>query len=186
MIPAESAARRPGIRMAMAITAVVVVAADQISKSLILSSHVITAGNGLIGVRLVRNTGASGGIASGHPVFVTIAALLIGAGALVFASSVRSRVAAICLAAVFGGAIGNLSDRLFRAPGFGRGAVVDWIHVAGRGGSFNVADTAIQFGVIAAVIAMFLADRARKASEQKAGLREAAQSQQREGRPAEQ
>ena len=171
MLPADSAARGPAVRVAMVVIAVVVVTADQVSKSLILATHAGTGtpGTGWISIRLVRNTGASGGIASGYPVLVTLAALAIAAAAVIFALHVRSRVAAICLAAVCGGALGNLSDRIFRSPGFGRGAVVDWIHVAGRGGSFNVADTAIQFGVIIAVIAMYVADRARKTSERRAG-----------------
>ena len=160
--PADSAARRPGVRRAMAITAAAVLIADQVSKSLILATHATAAGNGLIAFRLVRNTGASGGIFSGYPVLVTLTAILIAGFAATLAVRARDRGVAVCLAAVFGGALGNLSDRVFRAPGFGRGAVVDWIHVAGRGGSFNVADTAIQLGVIAAVVAMFIAERDRK------------------------
>ena len=70
-----------------------------------------------------------------------------------------------CLAAVLGGALGNLSDRLFRAPGFGRGGVVDWIHFAGRGGSLDVADLAIQFGVLGAIIAILAGERVRRARE---------------------
>jgi signal peptidase II len=116
---------------------------------------------GLVSVRLVRNTGASGGIAAGYPVLVTLAAVAIVAVAGTLAMRTRSRAVALCLAAVLGGALGNLSDRLFRAPGLGRGAVVDWIHVAGRGGSFNISDLAIQLGAVAAVVAMFAADRAR-------------------------
>ena len=49
---------------------------------------------------------------------------------------------AIALGALLGGSLGNLCDRLFRAPGFGRGYVVDFIafpHFA----VFNVADMAI-------------------------------------------
>ena len=141
-------------------TAAVVLAADQITKSLVLRLHPVT-GSGLVSVRLVRNTGASGGIAAGYPVLVTLAAVAIVAGAGTLAVRTRSRAVAICLAAVLGGALGNLSDRLFRAPGLGRGAVVDWIHVAGRGGSFNISDLAIQLGAVAAVVAMFVADRAR-------------------------
>jgi len=141
-------------------TAAVVLAADQITKSLVLRLHPVT-GSGLVSVRLVRNTGASGGIAAGYPVLVTLAAVAIVAVAGTLAVRTRSRAVAVCLAAVLGGALGNLSDRLFRPPGLGRGAVVDWIHVAGRGGSFNISDVAIQLGAVAAVVAMFVADRAR-------------------------
>ncbi len=113
----------------------------------------------------MRNTGASGGLASGYPVLVTLAALAVTAMAAVFVLRARGPVAAVCLAAVLGGAAGNLSDRLFRGPGLGRGGVVDWIHLASRGGSMDVADVAIQFGVIGAVIALMVGDRARRARE---------------------
>lgn len=160
VVPAGSAARGRAVRWAMLGAAAVVLAADQITKSLVLRLHPVT-GSGLVSVRLVRNTGASGGIAAGYPVLVTLAAVAIVAVAGTLAIRTRSRAVAICLAVVLGGALGNLSDRLFRSPGLGRGAVVDWIHVAGRGGSFNISDLAIQLGAIAAVVAMFAADRAR-------------------------
>ena len=92
---------------------------------------------------------------------VQLAAVLIVGAAGTLALRVRGRGIAICLAAVLGGALGNLSDRLFRSPGFGRGAVVDWIHFGGSG-SFNVADMAIQFGALAAVVAMIASERAGK------------------------
>ena len=160
VVPAGSAARGRAVRWAMLGTAAVVLAADQITKSLVLRLHPVT-GSGLVSIQLVRNTGASGGIAAGYPVLVTLAAVAIVAVAGTLAVRTRSRAVAICLAVVLGGALGNLSDRLFRAPGLGRGAVVDWIHVAGRGGSFNISDVAIQLGAVAAVVAMFAADRAR-------------------------
>jgi signal peptidase II len=160
VVPAGSAVRGRAVRWVMLGTVAVVLAADQISKSLVLRLHP-AAGAGLVSVRLVRNTGASGGIAAGYPVLVTLAALAIAAVAGSLAVRTRSRAVAICLAAVLGGALGNLSDRLFRSPGLGRGAVVDWIHIAGRGGSFNLSDLAIQLGAIAAVVALFAADRAR-------------------------
>lgn len=154
----------------MALLAAGVLAADQLSKALVLASQVGAAGggagDGAVMVRLVRNTGASGGLASAHPVLVTLAGLVIAACAVIFALRVRGRAAALCLAAACGGALGNLSDRLLRAPGLGHGAVVDWIHIAGGGGSFNVADMAIQFGAVGAVIAVFVSDRAARASQQ--------------------
>jgi signal peptidase II len=95
-------------------------------------------------------------------VLVTLAALAITALAAALALRARGRVAALSLAAVLGGAAGNLADRIFRAPGFGRGGVVDWIHFGSGGGSLDFADIAIQLGVICAIIAMLAGERARK------------------------
>ena len=66
---------------------------------------------------------------------------------------------------MLGGAAGNLADRIFRAPGLGRGGVVDWIHFAGGGGSLDLADLAIQFGVLGAIIAVLADGRGRKVRE---------------------
>jgi signal peptidase II len=141
-----------------------VLAADQVSKSLVLAANP-PFGSGWVSVRLVRNTGASGGIASGYPVLVTLAALAITAIAAACALRARGRATALSLAAVLGGAAGNLSDRLFRAPGLGRGGVVDWIHIGGSGGSMDVADIAIQLGVLGAIVSLLLGDRVRRARD---------------------
>ncbi len=147
----------------MGAIAAAVLAADQVSKSLVLAAHPAgAAGSGWISVRLVRNTGASGGLAAGYPVLVTLAALGVTALAAGFALRARGRAAALCLAAVLGGAAGNLADRVFRAPGFGRGGVVDWIHFGTGGGSLDIADLAIQFGVLGAVIAILAGGRVRR------------------------
>jgi signal peptidase II len=107
---------------------------------------------------------------SGSPLLVTLAALAVAALAAVFALRATSRTAAICLAAVFGGALGNLADRLLRAPGIGTGGVVDWIHlnIAGHGVSLNIADLAIQLCVPAAIAATLIATRHTAKSHQPA------------------
>jgi signal peptidase II len=165
IVPEGAAVRASArVRWAMAAIALAVLAADQVSKSLVLAAHPAGAiGPGWVSVRLIRNTGASGGIASGYPVLVTLAALAITGLAIGFALRVRSKAAALCFAAVIGGAAGNLADRIFRAPGFGRGGVVDWIHFGGGGGSMDIADIAIQLGVLGAIIAIVVTDRARRA-----------------------
>jgi signal peptidase II len=66
---------------------------------------------------------------------------------------------AVALGLVLGGAIGNLLDRLFRAPGVLRGGVVDWISVFAPDGRvypiFNLADSAIVCGgILGAVLAL--------------------------------
>ena len=65
--------------------------------------------------------------------------------------STPSRLTALFLAAVLGGALGNLADRIFRSPGLGRGAVIDWIHVAWYPATFNIADVAIRLGAVGVV-----------------------------------
>jgi signal peptidase II len=148
----------------LAITAVVV-AVDQVTKTLVLTMRP-TAGTGWITVRLLRNTGANGGIGAGYPLLVTLVAATIACVAGVLALRVRGRGIALCLAAVLGGALGNLADRLFRSPGFGRGGVVDWIHISVTSGSFNVADLAIQIGVLGTVIGLIAGERPHKAGQQ--------------------
>lgn len=94
---------------------------------------------------------------------VVLASVVIIAVVAVLLARTRSRVAVLCLAAVLGGALGNLADRLFRSPGLGRGAVVDWIHVGWYPATFNLADLAIRVGALGAVVAL-LGIRARGAS----------------------
>ncbi len=165
ILPEGSAASSRRVSLAMLVTTAVVLTADQVTKALILTARP-AAGTGWITVRLVRNLGANGGIGAGYPLLVTLVAAAIAGVAGVIALRVRGRGLALCLAAVVGGALGNLSDRLFRAPGFGRGGVVDWIHLSVIGGSFNVADLAIQIGVLGTVIGLLAGERPRKAAQQ--------------------
>lgn len=141
-------------RLAAAGIAALVLAADQASKSLVAVADPPGTGSGPFSVRLVRNAGASFGIGSGHPLVITLTALAILAIAVTLLVRASSRVVALSLAAVAGGAVGNLADRLFRAPGLGRGAVVDWIHVAFYPPTFNLADLAIRLGALIALIAV--------------------------------
>jgi signal peptidase II len=164
ILPEGSAAASRRVRLAMLAITAVVLAADQVSKTLILTLRP-AAGTGWVTVRLVRNLGANGGIGAGYPLLVTLVAAAIACVAGVLALRVRNRGIALSLAAVVGGALGNLSDRLFRSPGFGRGGVVDWIHLSAINGSFNLSDLAIQVGVLGTVIGLLAAERPRKASQ---------------------
>ena len=143
-----------GTRWAVLGIAALVLVADQASKSLAVKD---APGGGWAGgwvsVRLVRNTGASFGIGAGHPLLITLVAAAVLAVTAAVLSRARSRATALFLAAVLGGAAGNLADRLIRSPGLGRGAVVDWIHVAGYPAMFNIADVAIRLGAAGALLA---------------------------------
>jgi signal peptidase II len=155
-------ARTRAMRLALAGTAAAVLAADQISKCLVMAHA--TAGSyssAPLSIGLAANHGATLGVASGSPLLITIAALAVAALAATFALKAASRTAALLLAAVFGGALGNLADRLLRAPGIGTGGVVDWIHlnIAGHGVSLNIADIAIQLLVPAAIAVTLITAR---------------------------
>jgi signal peptidase II len=49
------------------------------------------------------------------------------------------------------GATGNLCDRLLRAPGIGRGAVVDFVDLQ-HFAIFNIADSCLTCGAVLAVL----------------------------------
>jgi signal peptidase II len=61
---------------------------------------------------------------------------------------------ALSLGLLLGGALGNLTDRVFRSPGPGRGAVVDWIDFR-IWPVFNLADSGIVVGGLLAVLLSF-------------------------------
>jgi signal peptidase II len=58
------------------------------------------------------------------------------------------------LGLIFAGAGGNLTDRLFRSPGFGRGAVLDFIRI-GHSGIFNLADQCVTAGAVVIIVQTF-------------------------------
>jgi signal peptidase II len=68
--------------------------------------------------------------------------------------SLTSRGWAVALGLLLGGALGNLSDRVFRSPGPFRGHVVDWLELP-HWPVFNIADSAIVAGGILAVLLAF-------------------------------
>jgi signal peptidase II len=148
---------RPGRRYVTLLVgvAVFVLGADLISKALVvadLSGHApIRLLGGLLTVRLLRNSGAAFSIGTS----MTFVFTAIAAGVIVFivrtARKLRSLPWAITLGLLLGGATGNLSDRLFRAPGPMRGSVVDWIELP-HWPVFNLADSAIVCGGVLAVL----------------------------------
>jgi signal peptidase II len=110
---------------------------------------------GLLTLRLVRNPGAAFGMAQGLTVVLTLIAVGVAVAILRMASRLQSAWWAVALGLVLGGALGNLVDRVFRAPAPGRGHVVDFLELP-RWPVFNLADSAI---VCAAVLMVLLSVR---------------------------
>ena len=137
--------------------AALVLVADQLTKVWAQSALVVgEAPKPLIGeliqLRLIYNPGAALSIASGMTWVLTLLSVGVVVFIVLMARKIASTAWAVALGLVLGGAIGNLLDRLFRAPGFPNGHVVDFIDYGPFIG--NVADIAI---VVAAVLIAVLA-----------------------------
>jgi signal peptidase II len=92
---------------------------------------------------IVKNSGAAFSLASGSTWIFSIAAAAVTVFILVFARRIRAFSWAVLFGMLLGGTVGNLTDRLFREPGFGLGHVVDFIQVYGFPAIFNIADSFI-------------------------------------------
>jgi len=145
--------RRVGV---LAAVAAFVLGADAVSKAIVVSHlrddqpvHLI--GNVLM-LWLTRNPGAAFSVGTSETAVFTVIAF----GVIVYIARTARRLYslgwAIALGLLLGGAMGNLGDRIFRAPGLFRGDVVDWIAVTRFYPIFNLADSAIVCGGILTVI----------------------------------
>lgn len=143
------------LRWVTGIAAVVIVGLDQWSKwwaetALDLYAYHPVIGD-LLGWQLVYNPGAAFGLASGYTWVLTILAAAAVIGLVVFAIMNLRWSWAVGIAALLGGAISHLGDRLFRDPGFGEGHIVDFINYAGFFVG-NVADIFLVLGAIYLVL----------------------------------
>lgn len=140
-------------------TAVGVLALDLLTKQLALSHidprHPVRLLGGAVYLTLTRNSGAAFSIGVGHTAIFPIITVAVVTGIALLARQLRSWPWALAMGLILGGALGNLTDRLFRAPGPLLGHVVDFISVfddaGGRFPIFNAADSALVCGVILAV-----------------------------------
>ena len=102
-------------------------------------------------LRLVFNTGAAFSSFQGLGPLLGIAAVAIAAVLLLNRRLASDRWSAVAAGCIAGGALGNLSDRLFRSSdGFLQGAVIDFIDVQWWP-VWNVADMGVVLGGAALV-----------------------------------
>ncbi|MFJ3085638.1 signal peptidase II [Streptomyces sp. NPDC086838] len=102
----------------------------------------------------IRNAGAAFGFGEAFTIIFTIIAATVIVVIARIARKLYSLPWAIALGLLLGGALGNLTDRIFRAPGVFEGAVVDFIAPA-HFAVFNLADSAIVCGGILIVLLSF-------------------------------
>ena len=131
----------------LALVAVCVYAIDQVSKFLVVENLTERQPVPVIGELLqfyfVKNPGAAFSLGSGNTWIFAIIAGLVAVFIVVFAPRIRSLAWAVLFGLLLGGNLGNLTDRLFREPGFGVGHVIDFLQLQYFPAIFNVADMAI-------------------------------------------
>jgi signal peptidase II len=94
-------------------------------------------------------------MATSFTIVFTSISIIVAVLILRYASRITSTGWSVVAALVLGGVLGNLTDRIFRAPGFLYGHVIDWIQIP-HWPIFNIADSSI---TIAAAIAVVLTAR---------------------------
>lgn len=103
---------------------------------------------------VIRNSGAAFSFGEAFTIIFTAIAATVIVVIARLARKLYSLPWAIALGLLLGGALGNLTDRLFRTPGIFEGAVVDFISVE-HFAVFNLADSAIVCGGILIVLLSF-------------------------------
>ena len=102
---------------------------------------------GLLTLRLTRNPGAAFSLGAEYTVALSLVAIGVVAVVVRLSSRLGSAGWAAALGLLLGGAAGNLTDRMLRAPGPFRGHVVDFLELP-QWPVFNLADTAIVVGAV--------------------------------------
>ncbi|AKH81913.1 signal peptidase [Streptomyces sp. CNQ-509] len=155
----EAAARGPRRIGVLLGVAALVYALDLVTKLIVVArlepdNRSVEVVGDLLRFQVVRNAGAAFGIGESMTVIFTLIAVIVIGVIARLARKLYSLPWAIALGLLLGGPLGNLTDRLFRSPGFFEGHVVDFIapeHFA----VFNLADSAIVCGGILIVILSF-------------------------------
>ena len=146
---------RRGLLTAVTLVAAAVYGVDQLTKVLAVAALDPGEPHPLVGdllrLNLIRNAGAAFSMATGVTWVLTIVALVVVVVVVRSARRLGSVGWAVALGLLLGGALGNLTDRLLREPGFGRGHVVDFLDYAGLFIG-NVADIAIVVAALAVAL----------------------------------
>lgn len=144
--------RRARLAIVLYATAGVVYGTDRLTKWVVernLSGRPpIEVIPGVVRLRFTTNTGGAFGLFGGQAWLFFGATAVVCAVIVVVSRSLQSRVSAVGLGLILGGAVGNLTDRILRGP---RG-VIDFIDFR-VWPVFNAADSAIVIGALIVALA---------------------------------
>jgi signal peptidase II len=133
----------------------VVLALDQLTK--VLALHHLTPGEpvnvvgSLLKFNLIRNPGAAFSLGSNFTPVISAVQIIVAVGVVWLSRKLGSIGWAIAFGLLFGGAVGNITDRVFRAPSPFHGHVVDFLQTP-HWAIFNIADMAVTSAAILLVI----------------------------------
>ncbi|KEO83215.1 signal peptidase II [Tumebacillus flagellatus] len=142
------------------LTASLVFGLDRLTK--IWAESTLTLGNSVVGLdgwyhwTLYHNPGAAGGLWSGHADWLALISILAGLAILWFiyrGPHDRNIWLLLGLGLMFGGALGNLYDRLFYQY------VIDFIDPVGANYIYNLADKGIRWGLYLAVLGLWFSGK---------------------------
>jgi signal peptidase II len=157
--PTSARRGRPALVVVLVVVAGSIWLLDQLAKWLAVARLAGRPPVELIGdwltLTFLRNPGAAFSLGTGSTVVFTVVAAVVVVVILRSARRLRSAWWAVALGGLLGGALGNLTDRLLREPGFPAGHVVDFISVK-YFAVFNVADMAIVGSAILMVVLSLL------------------------------
>jgi len=142
-------------RLIFVAVALLVWAVDQVTKWLAVEhlsgrDRVDFIGD-LLSLHLTRNPGAAFSMGTAFTQVFTILAITACAVVLYLSPRLGSRAWAVGFGFLLAGVAGNLTDRIFRAPGMFRGHVVDFLELP-HWPIFNVADMSLDVAVAVILI----------------------------------
>ncbi|HET9828161.1 MAG TPA: signal peptidase II [Nocardioidaceae bacterium] len=131
---------------------------DLTSKSLVVDrltdrGRVRVVGD-LLSLDLARNPGAAFSTGTSYTVVLSCVAIAAAVAVLWVARRLGSTGWAVALGLLLAGILGNLTDRVFRSPGFLRGHVVDFLQLP-HWPIFNVADMCINVAAALIIVQAF-------------------------------
>ena len=147
------------------ITAVLIIAADLITKYIVASGMELYSSipviPGVFDITYIINDGAAWGILGGRQFLLSAFTVIVIAALIIYAVKKRALIPKLelySLAMIVGGGIGNLIGRVFD------GYVVDFINVKAISflNIFNIADIGITVGCFLLIIALLISPQRKK------------------------
>ena len=128
---------------------------DQLTKALALAhltpGEPVNVIGSLLKFNLIRNSGAAFSLGAGYTPYISAVQITVAIGVVYLSRRLGSAGWAVAFGLLFGGAVGNIIDRIFREPSPFHGHVVDFLQTP-HWAIFNVADMAVTSAAILLVI----------------------------------